>query len=510
MMLRWSQAQRAVCSLTAGLIFTLALAPFDLKIASLLSLALLYLALEGQTPKRGATLGWLYGAGFFGAGVSWVYVSINVYGNAPTPLALLLTLIFCGGLALLPAAQAALFCRFQPNTVFARMLFFSGLWVMFEWVRTWLLTGFPWLFAGYASIDTPIAGWAPVVGVFGVSLLIALTAAGLAEVVRLRERRAAITWLAWSGSILLCGGLLMQIQWTHASAGAVKAVIYQPNTSLWDKWDPQKRRVFLADYLEHAEAYSPDADLIIWPEGALPFYLDQASSYIARLNEIGKTNDTSIVLGIGTRDGARRFNSIVTLGNASDEYRKQKLVPFGEFVPIESQLRGLIAFFDLPMSNFSPGNDNQDSLTIGTGEVAPFICYEIVYPDFVAKGSHTSPILVTISNDAWFGTSHGPHQHFQMVRFRSLELQKPTLRGANNGITAVILPSGRVAEALPQFTNDNLIASVQPREGLTPFARWGSVPIILISLFLSIPALAQAIAGGTARVVTKIGIKPQR
>jgi len=509
-MLRWNKSQRAICSLVAGLIFTLALAPFDLKVASLLSIALFYLALEGQTAKRGAALGWIYGVGFFGAGVSWVYVSINVYGNASAPLAVLLTFIFCGGLALLPAAQAALFCRFQPDNALARIFTFAGLWVLFEWVRTWLLTGFPWLFAGYASIDTPIAGWAPVVGVFGVSLLIALTAAGLAEVLRLREPRAAVSWLAWSGSILLCGGLLLQIQWTHASGGAVNTVIYQPNTSLWDKWDPQKRRVFLADYLKHAETFSRDADLLIWPEGALPFYADQAPNYIAQLNTLGEVNDTSIVLGIATREDLKRFNSIVTLGNTNDEYRKQKLVPFGEFVPLESQLRGLIAFFDLPMSNFSPGSSDQDSLTSGAGELAPFICYEIVYPDFVAKGSRGTSILITISNDSWFGTSHGPHQHFQMVRFRSLELQKPTLRGANNGITAVISPFGEVEKALPQFTKGNLIATVEPHEGLTPFARWGSVPVILISLLLSIPAVALVIAGAITRVIRKNGIKPQR
>ena len=509
-MVRWSQSQRAVCSLVAGLIFTLALAPFDLKIASLFSLALFYSVLEGQTVKRGAALGWLFGAGFFGAGVSWVYVSINVYGNAPTPLALLLTVIFCGGLALLPATQTALFCRFQPSTSLARILTFSGLWVTFEWVRTWLLTGFPWLFAGYASIDTPVAGWAPITGVFGASLLIALTAAGLGEALKRRTSSAGASWLIWSGAILIGGGFLQQLQWTQSTGELVKAVIYQPNTSLRDKWDPRKRQTFLADYLTHAETYSRDADLIVWPEGALPFYLDQAPNYIARLSQIGEINDASIVLGIGTRDGSQRFNSIVTLGNARDEYRKQKLVPFGEFVPLESQLRGLIAFFDLPMSNFSSGSTEQDGLTTSKVELAPFICYEIVYPDFVAKGSRTSPMLVTISNDAWFGTSHGPHQHFQMVRFRSLELQKPTLRGANNGITAVILPSGEVDNALPQFTKDNLIASVETYEGITPFARWGSLPIILISLLLSIPAIAQAIADVVTRLVTKVGIKPQR
>ena len=510
MIMRWSQLQRAICSLLAGLIFTLALAPFDFKLASLISLGVFYLALNGQTAKRGAALGWLFGAGFFGAGVSWVYVSINVYGNAPMPLALLLTVIFCGGLALLPALQAAVFCRLRSENMLARILTFGGLWVLFEWVRTWLLTGFPWLFAGYAGIDTPLAGWAPIVGVFGVSMLIALTAAALAEVLRLRTRSTAIAWAVWTGTILASGSALQQIPWTKSTGETVNTVIYQPNTSLLDKWDPQKTQGFLRDYLVHAQSYSRAHDLLIWPEGALPIYLDQAPKYMSRLNKIGAENDASIVLGIGTREGQKRFNSIVTLGNASDEYRKQKLVPFGEFVPLESQLRGLIAFFDLPMSNFSRGSRDQDSLTIGIGTLAPFICYEIVYPDFVAGGSGASPMLVTISNDAWFGTSHGPHQHFQMVRFRSLELQKPTVIGANNGISAVVLPSGDVNKTLPQFTKGNLIASVETYEGLTPFARWGSLPIVLISLLFSVPAISQRLATATTRVVRKVGIKPQR
>lgn len=507
---RWTQAQRTIYSLLAGLIFTLALAPFDLKVASLISLAIFYLALNGQSVKRGAVLGWLYGAGFFGAGVSWVFVSINIYGNAPTPLALFLTVVFCGGLALLPALQASVFCRLQTSNPLERILIFGGLWVVFEWARTWLLTGFPWLFAGYASIDTPLAGWASVIGVFGVSLLIALTAAGLAEILRHRTRATAISWVVWTGAILVCGVFFQQLKWTKGTGESLDAVIYQPNTSLLDKWDPRNTQRFLEEYLAHAETYAGDADLIIWPEGALPFYLDQAPNYVARLSQIGAVNDAAIVLGIATREESNRFNSIVALGNTTDEYRKQKLVPFGEFVPFESQLRGLIAFFDLPMSNFLPGSSDQDSLRIGASELAPFICYEIVYPDFVAKSSRESPILVTISNDAWFGSSHGPHQHFQMVRFRSLELQKPTLRGANNGISAVILPSGEVDKALPQFTKDNLITKVEPYEGLTPFARWGSLPVIMIGLLFSIPVVARLLARGMGRVARKVVIKRQR
>jgi apolipoprotein N-acyltransferase len=224
------------------------------------------------------------------------------------------------------------------------------------------------------------------------------------------------------------------------------------------------------------------ADLVVWPEGALPFYFDQAPGYITQLRELATDNGATIITGMPTRAAGQRFNSIVAIGDDLETYNKQKLVPFGEFVPWESQLRGLISFFDMPMSNFSVGDSRHQRLNTFVGPLAPFICYEIVYPDFVARGSKESNILITISNDAWFGTSHGPHQHFQMARYRALELQKPLVRGANNGITALVDFNGDVAAQLPQFERDTLRAQVQPRTGLTPYAQLGNWPALLISL----------------------------
>jgi len=494
-MIMQSLAGRALLCLLAGSIFTLGLAPFDLKLLSLVSMALFTLALTDQSWRPSLMLGWCFGLGFFGAGVSWVYVSINVYGHAPLVLALTLTTLFCAGLALLFALQAAVFALLRPAQLGLRIILFACLWVAFEWLRTWLLTGFPWLFAGYVALDTVMAGWAPVIGVLGVSWLVAVTASAVAEIVIDRRASRGITLASWIVSIAGAGYLLSSVQWTEPTGKARKVAIYQPNIALEDTWDRDNAPILLNDFLEHANAYSPSSDLVVWPEGALPFYFDQAPGYMSELRRIASSNEGTIVTGMPTRIGNRRFNSIVAVGQSSQAYNKQKLVPFGEFVPLEESLRGVIDFFDLPMSNFSKGDASQLPLSSSMGSLAPFICYEIVYPDFVAKGSRSSNLLITISNDAWFGSSHGPHQHFQMARYRALELQKPLIRGANNGITAIINEQGGIVAKLPQFERATLEDEVTPREGLTPFARLGSAPILMISLifplFIGIKARRQ-------------------
>lgn len=494
-MILQSLAGRALLCLLAGSFFTLGLAPFDLKLLSLVSITTFAIALTGQSWRQSLLLGWCYGLGFFGAGVSWVYVSINVYGHAPLALALTLTTFFCAGLALLFAIQAAFFSLLRPTQTGLRIALFACLWVVFEWLRTWLLTGFPWLFAGYTALDTVLAGWAPVIGVLGVSSLIAITAAAMAELIVHRNVSRGIALATWIVSVAGTGYVLGSAQWTQPTGEARKVAIYQPNIALEDTWDRTNAPLLLNDFLEHALAHAPSSDLVVWPEGALPFYFDQAPGYVSELRRIAKGNDGTIVTGMPTRTGNDRFNSIVSVGQSSQTYNKQKLVPFGEFVPLEDSLRGVIDFFDLPMSNFSKGDAGQLPLSSNIGPLAPFICYEIVYPDFVAKGSQSSNLLITISNDAWFGSSHGPHQHFQMARYRALELQKQLIRGANNGITAIIDERGGIVEKLPQFERATLEGQVTPREGLTPFARFGSVPVLLISLlfplFIGIKAKRQ-------------------
>ena len=491
--------QLVVLSIGAGAIFSLGLSPFDIWPLAVLSVAALAILLRRRSPAEGLLIGWLYGVGFFGSGVSWVYVSIPVYGQAPPPLASLLTIIFCGGLGLLSGLMGYLYARFEPANGRIQILWFTGLWVLFEWIRSWLLTGFPWLYLGYASLDTMIAGWAPLVGVFGVSLLLS----GLAAIVAsdYSQRPLPRWWrsLAALLVILLGGEFLGGVDWTRDQNESISVAMFQPNISLNEHWDRRNTQRIMETYASNAEAQSPLVDLIVWPEGAIPFFKDQAPNFLDSLDRIAKQNNATIITGLPTRSAGNRYNSIVALGNGEGQYDKQKLVPFGEFVPLESMLRGLISFFDLPMSNFSRGDGGYQSLLINDTPLAPMICYEVVYPDFVAAGSRQANALITISNDAWFGSSIGPHQHFQMARFRALEMAKPLLRGTNDGITAFIDHKGTVVSTLPQFERGVLTGSLSTRAGLTPFARVGSLPtltLVAILLFLGLIARRDHLATG--------------
>ena len=192
--------------------------------------------------------------------------------------------------------------------------------------------------------------------------------------------------------------------------------------------------------------------------------------------------DSTLVTGIPTRDATGRYNSIIALGAGSGTYHKQKLVPFGEYVPFERWLRGVIDFFDLPMSQFIAGPEIQSPLVAGDLAIAPFICYEIVYPDFVQRHAANADVLITISNDTWFGRSIGPWQHFQMARFRAAELGRDLIRGTNDGISALITADGAISVTASQFSESVITGSIQPRSGHTPFGTTGSLPVWVFAL----------------------------
>ena len=470
-----------VLALLAGAIFPLALAPFDVWPFVPLSAGLLCTALNRS--QRAGGVGFAYGAGFFGAGVSWVYVSIHVYGNTPVWLALALTTLFCGGLALLFTAQAIAYRRLASRHAAWQAIQFASLWVLFEWFRSWLLTGFPWLYAGYGALDSPFAGWIPVVGVYGTSWL--LVAIGCFIANALSQPRDAGRWVGTAviTSLLLISGLLLQrVEWTSPEGNPVTVAIVQPNVPLKEKWNPRYRNRILSDFRERSTALAQEHTLVVWPESALPGYRDLLLEVIEPVDQHFALLDSTLITGIPTRDATGRYNSITALGAGSGTYHKQKLVPFGEYVPLENWLRGVIAFFDLPMSQFVAGANEQEPLLAGNLPIAPFICYEIVYPDFVQRYAGDAALLVTISNDTWFGQSAGPWQHFQMARYRAVELGRDLIRGTNDGVSALITADGVISSTAVQFSEAVIRGTVQPRSGQTPFAVTGSLPVWVFAL----------------------------
>lgn len=475
-------------ALAAGPLVTLSLAPFSLVPAGIFALVLLALLLERLSPAQAFARGWWFGAGFWLSGASWVYVSIHDYGYAPVPLALALTLAYCLSLALLHSLFAWSYVRFLRQRPGGRWLGFAGLWVLWEWFRSWALTGFPWLYVGYAHLHSPLAGWVPLGGVFAASLITALSGAALAQwLTPHRSRIALVAVLAlWLG-----GWGLQWIDWTRPKGEPVSVALVQANVPQQMKWDETYFNDTLRLYRDLSAPLWSQAQIVVWPEAAIPAFYQQARPFIDGQAALAAQHGHALIAGVPYRAepsaGHPRgaiHNSIVTLGEGSGVYHKQRLVPFGEYVPLERWLRGLIRFLDMPMSNFSAGPPNQPPLRAAGLDLGPLICYEVVYPDLVAEWLPHSDALITISNDAWFGRSIGPLQHLQMAQMRALEAGRPMIRGTGNGVTALIDHRGRITAQAPQFQRTTLTGAIQPMEGVTPFARTGVWPSILFSALL--------------------------
>lgn len=479
-------------ALAIGALLPFSFAPYNIWPVQFVSLALLFLSLKKLTPKQAMWRGWWFGLGTYAAGVSWVYVSIHIHSHTPAFPAFLMTLFFVAGLAWFFALMTLSYQKLFKDSKF-QFVAFACMWTLFEWIRSWFLTGFPWLYLGDAHIGTLLSGFAPVFGVYSISLLTVLMACFLVDynwsAVKSNwkahyKKPASILLLPW-----LLGGLLTFVNWTSpVENGEIKVAAIQGNIPQDRKWLPEEIYPTLEKYRSASEK-NWDANLILWPETAITVLHHQATEYLKFLNEEGAKNNSALITGIPYQQGPNEnvpgayHNSILALGQGSGLYHKQKLVPFGEYMPLPQSMRPLLAFFNIPMSDFLPGDSKQDLLTIQTDSlnyiVAPFICYDIVYPDFVAAQAKDSGLLITISNDAWFGTSIGPQQHLGMAQMRALENGRYLLRSTNTGITTLVDNKGNIVERLPQFEFGVLKAQAKIMTGNTPFNIWGSWPVLL-------------------------------
>ncbi len=479
--LRLHPALGCLLALAAGVLTTLTASPFELWWLGPVAVGLVYLGIHALTPGQAALRGWCYGLGLFGSGASWVYVSIHDYGYTGVPLALFLTSLFVAGMALFPALTLWLYRRVSG----ARLAFlsFAGAWVLGEWLRTWLFTGFPWLLLGSAHVDSPLAPWAPIGGVYLLSLITALTGTLLVETLARRW------WAAAPVAALWLAPLALPTQWTQPTGEPLRVGLLQGNLDQLIKWTPEGQREAANRYAELTRNQPDDLDLIVWPEAALPMFEDQARPILERVQS-NLPPDTALLTGILQRDAdGRYFNSVIGLGNAEGQYRKEHLVPFGEYLPLESLLRGTIAFFDLPMPAMTPGPSGQAPMVAAGTTIGNAICYEIIYADLVAERARNSALLMTVSNDTWFGESIGPLQHLQMARLRALENGRYLVRATSNGVTVIVDPQGHVTARAPQFEMTSITGEVQPMAGLTPFTRTGSWPAWLLAALLVLPGL---------------------
>ena len=463
---------------TAGGLMHLGLAPYHLRLAAFAAILLYAALLAGcARPAQAFKLALAFGTGLFGAGVSWIYVSIHIHGAVPGPLAML----FTGGFVLVLSLLFALPWTLLPllaQTRNRRLLAFPAFWYLGEWLRGWLFTGFPWAYAGYTQIEGPLRGWLPVIGALGTGALLAGIAALLVYATTVRSGATIGRVLATGLGIGILSLYLAERDWTEPMEPAIPATLVQPDIPLRDKWDPARAAQIIA-VLEANSRWQPG--LLIWPEAAIPYVGGaQASSYLAQLQTRAVESDTAMFTGVLSRERGQYLNSLIGLGTAQRVYHKRRLVPFGEYVPLESWLRGSMHFFDLPMSVIVRGPPGQAPLPFRYRgqqyQIAPAICYEIAYTRLVRQLAADAQILLTISNDAWFGTSIGPWQHMQIAQARAAENRKPVLRVTNNGISGLIGPQGKIRATLPQFTRTQMQVTVTPQQGQTPYTRLGNWP----------------------------------
>lgn len=477
-----------ILALLAGVALPLAFAPYGFWPMAFISPALLYAFLYQRTTSQAFWIGEAYGVGLWCVGAFWLYTSIHVYGDTSMPVALLMILGVGLLMGLFNGVQAALYRRFVPETP----LTFAPMWVVTEWTKTWLLTGFPWLFVGYGLTEHQLDGFAPLAGVFAVSFVVVLIGCALIEV--LRGRRY---WLIPVLVLTLIGVGLNRVVWTTPKDSPPLSVsLVQGNIPQDLKWLTEYRQRTLDIYAE-LSATEWGRDLVVWPESSIPMFQTDAKDFIADTSKIAGQAGTAWVTGIpwqandeynpATDDYPPFYNSIIALGaDAKGLYKKQRLVPYGEYIPLEGALKWMLPSLrkNTEVSSFSLGPANQPPLYVKGHALAAAICYEVAYPNLTRLNARGSDFLVTLSNDAWFGTSDGPLQHLQMVQMRAKENGRWFIRATNTGVTAFINERGHIVSRTPQFVKTVLRDELPAMQGVTPYTRFGDWPILLLSAAL--------------------------
>lgn len=475
----------ALLALGAGACLPLGFAPFALWWLPPILFAGLFLLLDEAPVRERVLRAFSFGFGAFVAGTWWLYISIHDFGGLAAPIAGSIVLLLILIMALYHAAWILL-CSLVPCKLRAWqcLAILPAGWTLIEWLRGWLFGGFPWLSIGYGQIDGPLAVWAPVLGVHGISLLVLLVA-GAVAVLLTGGLRARIAGLIALGLIAGGTGLLGGQQWTTPDGEPLEVALVQGGITQDRKW--------LAEELESTQAlYSEltigldQPDLIIWPEAAIPALAHEVEDYLTAFAELARARHQTIVLGILTYefDTDAFYNSLLMIGKGAGLYNKRHLVPFGEYFPVPDFVRNMLRLMNLPYQDINAGAPRQSPLRMPGVALAPTICYEDVFGTELRSFLPEAGLLVNVSNDAWFGDSIAPHQHLQMARFRALETGRYMLRSTNTGITAIIDERGRVLERGRQFGVAIVTGSAQPFAGATPWVRFGNVPVLVACLLL--------------------------
>ena len=489
-----------LASAMAGAALVAAFAPLSWSVLAPFSLAVPFALSRRVKPVHAAAIGYAFGLGLFGAGVAWIHIAVETVGGpawlawrAAAGLAVFLSAypaLALGGAAWLAA----------PRRGGLLVIAWPGLWVLVEWLRGWLFTGFPWLQLGYSQTGTAWADWvAPVGGVLAISLICATVAATLAYGVATRRWRLTGTAVALWAVLGIVPSPDRPIG-TQPTGGRLRVALVQGDIAQTRKWQPKEQQAIVDRYRRLSAPYWNRVGLIVWPETAIPaIYVNGTARPYAALAARARHSRAKLFAGTLRLDHGQIYNSVIDMGSgrASD---KSHLVPFGEYTPLRPLFAPLLNRLGISGTDLSSGHKMQSLAVAGTKAGMP-ICYEMAFANNLARRAADAGILVNVSDDVWFGHSIGLWQNREIARMRALETGRPVIRDTNTGLTAVIGADGRLASTLAPFKPGVLIASVQPRTGSTPYRRGGGMaPIIVATLMI---LLAGSIARGKERFVAR-------
>ena len=471
--------------LLAGIIYPLAFAPYATFPLAIISVALFFCCLQHTTAKQAFFRGWAYGLLIFLIGCYWLFISAHNVAGAPAVLSAVLVVLFAGLVGLFPAIFAYIMQKLLPDEFkFKWLLFASGAWTILAFVRCHLFTGFAWLILGYSQTGHTLSGSASIIGLYGVTWVAAIVAGIICETIYYNRQKSYRNKLILALLLIfIVSALLQAINWTHKVSHKISVSMLQGNITQSLKWDPAKLDQNIAIY-KKMTTKALGSQFIIWPESAIPLFSYQLKNLLTPLAELAKKNGSSIFASVPYMDRStgKYYNSIILLGNSSGKYFKTHLVPFGEYFPLQFIAGPILSALKIPMNNFTAGKADQKLLISNGIKIAAFICYEITYPDLVLKQADNANILLTVSDDGWFGNSIALFQHLEMAAFQAESLQKPLLFASNNGITAAINKKGIIVKQLPINKRLILKTQVQPRAGKTPLQYFGYIPIWIIIL----------------------------
>ncbi len=511
--LTFIKKRRLLSPLFSGLMMPLGFAPFHYPGLAILGIALLFAELlMSKTVKQSFITGFIFGVGFMGVGTSWIYVSIHAYGHLPVILSALITCVFIAYNAWFFSIMAALFGYL--NTGYIRPLskltltsnelipghrnlnsqqavlsafLFSSLWCLIEYFRANFLGGFPWLLLGFGQIDTSLANFLPIIGVYGVGFMTCFAATCLVMATRFSTAKTSLrfVWLAIFVAVLILPNSLNAIDWSHQQQKPLSVSVIQANLSMRDKWDETIFWKILKYYQKNINQLLGKKQLIVMPESAIPIPDNYVSDFINSMDYRAKKQGTSILFGIpqaASQDETEFYNSLISIGVGKGVYSKRHLVPFGEYIP--QPFVKLINWISLPLANMKPGRTVQPLITSQHLPIATLICFELAFPELLRQQLPKAQWIVSISDDGWFGHSFAMHQQLQMAQTLSKLSARYQIVANNDGLSSIIDPQGHILYSLPGHSSGILNGIIYPADGRSPWVLFGDKPIIFFSMFV--------------------------